>query len=66
MTNKPLFSLAKRYGFSLIRSRKHFVFKHPEGPLLTCSMSASDHRALRNVERDLKRLSRLIKEKASH
>jgi hypothetical protein len=36
--------------------KKHYVFKHSSGKTLVCSTSCTDWRALKNVERDIKRL----------
>ncbi len=51
-----IIGLCEKHGFSLKRSRKHLVFVHPSGAHLTTSKTASDNRALRNIERDIKRL----------
>jgi predicted RNA binding protein YcfA (HicA-like mRNA interferase family) len=55
-TNKEIKLLAKRYGFILQRQIKHFIFKHPSGAVLVASKSTNDYRALRNTERQIKRL----------
>lgn len=55
-TRRELFDLVRRYGFVLHRQGRHFVFKHSSGKTLVCSKSTDDRRALRNVERDIKRL----------
>ena len=58
MINKKALELIRSYGYQLIREKKHFVFKHQTtGRVFVCSKSASDHRALRNIERDLKKLA---------
>jgi predicted RNA binding protein YcfA (HicA-like mRNA interferase family) len=54
--NKEIKLLAKRYGFVLQRQRKHFVFKHPSGAILITSKSTNDYRALRNTEREIKKI----------
>lgn len=54
--NKEIKLLAKRYGFVLQRQTKHFIFKHPSGAILVTSKSTRDHRALRNTEREIKKL----------
>lgn len=56
MLSKDIKKLAEKYGFVLARQKKHFVFKHPSGAIFTCSKSCSDHRALKNAERDLRKL----------
>lgn len=53
---RSLFALTKQYGFALHRQGKHYVFKHSSGKILICSKSTDDWRALKNVERDIKRL----------
>jgi predicted RNA binding protein YcfA (HicA-like mRNA interferase family) len=54
--SKDIKKLAEKYGFVLVRQKKHFVFKHPSGAVFTCGKSSSDHRALKNAERDLRKL----------
>lgn len=56
MQNKVL-SIASKHGFILSRSRNHFVFRHESGAVVTCSKTASDYRALRNIEALFKRAS---------
>jgi predicted RNA binding protein YcfA (HicA-like mRNA interferase family) len=56
-TTKLIVKLVERYGFVLIRQRKHLVFKHPNGAIFVSSQSSSDRRALLNAERDLKKLT---------
>jgi predicted RNA binding protein YcfA (HicA-like mRNA interferase family) len=53
---RDLLKLTKQYGFVLHRKNKHYVFKHSSGKTLVCSTSCTDWRALKNVERDIKRL----------
>lgn len=53
---KAIVSLCKSYGFVLERCRNHLVFIGPNGQRLTTSKTAGDQRALRNIERDIKRL----------
>jgi hypothetical protein len=53
---RALFELVKQHGFVLHRKNKHYVFKHSSGKTLICSTSCTDWRALKNVERDIKRL----------
>lgn len=56
--NKETMELIRSYGYQLIRQKKHFIFRHSTtGQTFVCSKSASDHRALRNIERDLKKLA---------
>ncbi len=56
MLSKDIKKLAEQHGFVLVRQRKHFVFKHPSGAIFTCGKSCSDRRAIRNAERDLRKL----------
>lgn len=51
-----IIKLCTKHGFSLHRSRNHLVFIHPSGARLTTSKTASDSRALRNIERDIKKV----------
>ena len=44
------------YGFALKRSNKHRVWQHPTGAIVTTATTASDRRAILNVERDIKRV----------
>jgi predicted RNA binding protein YcfA (HicA-like mRNA interferase family) len=45
-------------GYKLIRSKRHLIYQHPCGAMLTVSKTASDHRAVRNIMADAKRLLR--------
>lgn len=53
---KSIVELCARYGFSLHRAKNHLVFLHPLGARLVTSKTASDSRALRNIERDIKKI----------
>lgn len=53
---RELFALVKRYGFALHREKKHYIFKHPSGAVLTCSKSSRNRHSLANVEADIKRI----------
>lgn len=48
--------LAKSYGFELLRSKKHLIFKHESGIRLVTGKSISDYRALKNIESNIKKL----------
>lgn len=48
--------LCESHGFKLIRSKKHFVWKHPSGVVLTTAKSPSDRRAFTNIDKRIKRL----------
>ena len=56
MLNKELRKFIESQGFSLVRQKKHFVFKHDSGIVFTCSKTCSDYRAIRNVKRDIRKL----------
>jgi hypothetical protein len=51
----PVLSLAAHYGYSEHRSKRHRVWKHPSGAVVTTGSTISDHRALMNIERDFRR-----------
>lgn len=53
---KEVIKLASRYGFKLMRSRKHMIFKHESGVRLVTGASISDKRALKNIESNIKKL----------
>jgi len=55
-TNKKLIALAKKYGFKLIRQKKHYIFRNDKGLQLVTAKSPSDVRALQNIEATIKRL----------
>ena len=44
------------YGFALKRSNKHRVWQHASGAIVTTGSTCSDWRAVRNIERDIKRV----------
>lgn len=48
--------LCAKYGFSLHRAKNHLVFLHASGARLVTSKTASDSRALKNIERDIRKL----------
>lgn len=54
--NKEVMKLASSYGFKLLRSRKHMIFKHESGARLVTGASISDRRALKNIESNIKKL----------
>jgi predicted RNA binding protein YcfA (HicA-like mRNA interferase family) len=53
---KALVEAAKKYGFVLHRRNKHLIFKHPSGAILVSSATASDWRAVRNLEQNAKKI----------
>ena len=54
--SKEYTALAVSNGFALVRMRKHLVFKHPNGSLVTCPASPSD------AKRGLKQFRKHIKQ----
>jgi predicted RNA binding protein YcfA (HicA-like mRNA interferase family) len=50
--------LAERYGFTLVRSTHHLVFRHPVAGQVVVSTTATDRRAMRNAEADFRRALR--------
>lgn len=53
--------IAQSYGFEFIKRTGggHLMFRHRQiGNRITCPSTASDHRSLRNFERDCMRWSR--------
>ena len=54
--SKEYRALAEKNGFSLVRVRKHAVFKHRNGAMVVCPASPSDsRRGIKQFERDIKR-----------
>jgi predicted RNA binding protein YcfA (HicA-like mRNA interferase family) len=51
--NKRIVAMATSLGFILARTKRHFVFKHPNGATFVAPQSVSDDRALRNAEKDM-------------
>ena len=52
--------LAQEYGFDLKRQRNHMVWQHVvSGYIVTTSKTCSDVRALRNIESNFKKASKL-------
>jgi predicted RNA binding protein YcfA (HicA-like mRNA interferase family) len=45
-------------GGQLVRSKKHLIFKMPDGFTITVSKSASDHRTAKNTHADISRWER--------
>lgn len=52
---RELEAVATALGFVLHRSSKHLIWRHPSGAQVVCPKSPSDHRTIRNFERDCKR-----------
>lgn len=55
-TTKRIVELAKFYGFTLLRQKRHLIFKHSSGKIIATSRTASDKRALKNIESTIKKL----------
>lgn len=47
--------VAERHGYSLVRWKRHLVFRHPCGAQVVTAMTSGDKKSLRNFETDLKR-----------
>ncbi len=54
-TQKQVSNHMRSIGAVLVRSNKHNVWKLTNGRVVVTSQSPSDHRAFRNVLRDIKR-----------
>lgn len=54
--SKEIVSIVEKQGFVLQRQKKHYVFKHPSGKVFVCGKTVSDRRALKNIEKEAKRL----------
>lgn len=49
-------NLAGKYGFVLVRTKRHAVFRHPTGGTVVCPASPSDSkRGLKQFEKDIKK-----------
>lgn len=47
--------LAHSYGFRLVRSKRHSIFRNADGLTVVCASSPSDKlRCLKNFEKDIK------------
>jgi len=55
-TTKRIVELVKSYGFTLLRQKRHLIFKHSSGKVITTSRTSSDKRALKNIESTIKKL----------
>ena len=47
--------VAERHGYSLVRWKRHLVFRHPCGAQVVTAATPGDKHGLRNFETDLKR-----------
>lgn len=54
---RSLRRLAKNFGYIVTQRKKHFILSPEQGggPKLSASVSPSDHRAIKNIECDLKK-----------
>jgi hypothetical protein len=55
-STKKIVAIAGKYGFKLIRSKKHLVFRNDSGVQLVTAASPIDHRAFKNIETIIKKL----------
>lgn len=52
MKKTSITDAANAFGYVLLRQTNHLIWKHPEtGAVVVTAKSASDHRALKNVQR---------------
>jgi predicted RNA binding protein YcfA (HicA-like mRNA interferase family) len=56
--SKELLRTVAKHGFTLVRARKHLIFRHACGAQLVTAASTSDVRSIRNVEGNIRRLLR--------
>jgi len=54
--SREIIAFVKRYGFKLIRKKKHLIFENQDGLRLVTSRTPGDHRAFQNIETNIKRL----------
>jgi hypothetical protein len=51
----PIAPIMAKHGFIEKRSKRHRIWQHPSGAVVTTGSTLSDHRALANIERDCRR-----------
>ena len=51
--NKELKKLMKENNFFLLRQKKHLVWKHISGGIVTTAKTPSCHRAFKNIVREI-------------
>ena len=56
MKTSEIKKLCEKHGFKLVREKKHFVWKHPSGAVLTTPKSTSNRHAPNNLNKRIKRL----------
>jgi len=47
--------IAAKFGFIEVRHKRHRVWQHPSGAVVTTGSTLSDHRALANIEKQFRR-----------
>lgn len=53
MKRNDVYRLAKQFGYELRRQSKHLIWQHTKtGALVTTSLTPSDQRAIRSIQRD--------------
>ena len=52
---KELKKLMKKNDFVIHRDKKHLIWKHTDGAIIVTPKTPSDHRAIKNIMRDIKR-----------
>lgn len=57
MINAPQKSIAA-LGYVLIRSKRHLIYQHPCGAMITVAKTASDRRATKNIMATARRMLR--------
>lgn len=56
MSHAEVERLLAENGFTLVRQRRHKIYKHPTGRIFTCPSTPSDYRGWKNSLHDLQRL----------
>jgi predicted RNA binding protein YcfA (HicA-like mRNA interferase family) len=51
----PIIEIAARFGFMEHRRKRHRIWKHPSGIVVTTGSTLSDRRALLNIEKQFRR-----------
>jgi len=49
-------NLMTSHNFTLLRDKNHQVWKHTSGAQVVVAKTISDHRALKNIERDVRKV----------
>ncbi len=53
---KEIETLMERAGFARLRTKRHTLWRHPSGAQISTSQSPSDGNAVRQVQRELRRV----------